>query len=180
MKFIFILVVSLLSFNSLIAQNDSVSVDKNKSKIGELNQRLDKLLEDSKTIDGESVEEKLTILFEEIKSIKSSLTELKESVGQLSDELNNVKSLEDKITDIESGKYYVVLASRRDEGRVKQAQREFLNRDLLLVQNSIGTWHHLVVNKAMSMKEAIKYTAEERKSGVKDAWWVTAKKLKVD
>ena len=117
MRLVLIIVISLISISTLLAQDDSSKVNQNKEKIGELNQRLDKLLEGSKTIDGDSVEQKLRMLFEEIKSIKSSLTELKESVGQLSEELNDVKSLEEKITTIEHGKYYLVLASIRDKSR---------------------------------------------------------------
>ncbi|MAC95794.1 MAG: hypothetical protein CMC96_09850 [Flavobacteriales bacterium] len=180
MRLVLIIVISLISISTLLAQDDSSKVNQNKEKIGELNQRLDKLLEGSKTIDGDSVEQKLRMLFEEIKSIKSSLTELKESVGQLSEELNDVKSLEEKITTIEHGKYYLVLASIRDKSRAAQVKSQLKHKDVLLVQNSLGTWYHLVLSQPMSMKDAILRTAEERKSGVKDAWWVTAKKLKVN
>lgn len=179
MRLKLIIILSFLSVSSVFAQSDSVKVDQNKNKIGELNQRLDNLLESSKTIDGDSVQYKLDLLFKEIKGIKTSLTELKESVEELN-ETKAIQVAEEKIADIESGKYYMVLASRRDLGRINRAKKAMDSRDLMVVQNSKETWYHLVSTRAMSMSDAILKTAAERKNGVQDAWWVTAKKLKVN
>lgn len=178
-----IIVFGLFQLPTVFAQNDTAQVDRNKNKIGQLNQRLDKLLEDAKTIDADSVQYKLDQLFQEVQSIKENLTELRESVGALNEEVNFKKSgteVEDKITELQTGKYYMVLASKRDLVQLEMVKNKMSDRNLLVVRNSRDTWYHLVLNEAMSMREAIEQTTAERKTGVEDAWWVTAKKIKLD
>ena len=184
MRLIFaIIAFSLIGISTLFGQNDTAQINQTKDKINELNQRLDKLYKSSQTIERDSVQYKLDMLFEEVKAIKSSMAELKETVEILSGEAtkdSSMKELEDKISDIQKGKYYVVLASERDMERIKMVKKNMSNQQLLLVQNKKGSWYHLVLDKEIPMREAIQQTLNERQNGVKDAWWVSAKKLKLD
>ncbi len=161
------------------------NVEKNDEKIDELNQRLDNLLGTSKSISGDSVEYKLDLLFQEIQGLKSEMKTIRQSVEEIKADgvPNSDKAKLDKMNsrfqDIESGEYYVVVASERTKARAERFfARHQHTQKIRIVQNLKSTWFHVIIDQPQDMRSAIETTSAVRKKDVKDAWWVTGKKLK--
>lgn len=177
--------LTLICFSIVgFAQADK-KVEKNDEKIDELNVRLDNLLGTSKSISGDSVEYKLDILFQEIQSMKSEMKSIRKSVEEIKtpgvQNTNNagLDKFNSKIQDIESGEYYVVLASERSKARAESKMKQLSNTGKIqVVQNIKGTWFHVILENSFNMRSAIQKTTDVKKEKVKDAWWVTGKKLK--
>jgi len=171
------------SISCLVAQSDSGEVIQNKSKINELNERLDKLIKTTSEIPKDSLELKIDWLIQEMKVVKSDISTLKTTVNtvsnenkQILDELkNNVIDAKDLIAD----KFYVVIGSRRDELKAQELTKKLaVDHSVQLVMNSKGTWHHVILKDAFTQEEAIqKVNALRMKSSFKDAWWTVSKRL---
>jgi hypothetical protein len=83
------------------------------------------------------------------------------------------------LDDLENGEYYVVVASERTKARAdKYLARYELTQKLRVVQNSKGSWYHVIIDRALNIRTAIETTENVRQKDVKDAWWVTGRKLK--
>jgi hypothetical protein len=168
---------------NLSAQNDSLRVASNDKKINELNGRLDNLLQGSKNIGEDSISYKIDKLMQEVSSLKSELKNLQVSVNEIKAtdaEKKKLAELTDKVNEIESGQYYIVIGSERNSKRAELMQRKLSQEHpVKVVQNSRGSWYHIVLDKPYSMPEAIKQTAFIRGKSVSDAWWVTGRKLAV-
>ena len=177
--------IAILCFSFVGFAQTEKKVEKNDHKIDELNQRLDNLIGGSKAISGDSVTYKLDILFNEIQSLKSDMKAVRESLDEIKTSgvpvKNNSKldNMASKIKDIESGEYYIILDSERDATRAENSKNKFeKTHTVKVVQNTKGTWYHVVLSKSQSMRSAIQTTNELRLKEIKDAWWVTGRKLK--
>ena len=175
----------LVCFSLTALAQTEEKVQQNDKKINELNQRLDNLLGSSKSISGDSVEFKLDLLFREIQGLKTEMNSIKTSVeGIKTNGVPNynkagLNQLNSKIQDIENGEYYVVLASERSKERAERFVARFQNtQKIKVVQNLRGTWFHVVVDQPQDMRSAITTTNAIRQKDIKDAWWVTGRKLK--
>jgi len=160
------------------------NVEKNVEKIDELNQRLDNLLGTSKSISGDSVGYKLDLLFLKIQELKSEMKSIRLSVEEIKDNgvPNSDRAKLDKINsrfqEIESGKYYVVLASERTKVRAERFISNYKHtQKIRMVKNLSGTWFHIIIDQPQAMKDAIETTSAVRNKEVKDAWFVNGKKL---
>ena len=84
-----------------------------------------------------------------------------------------------KFEEIEAGEYYVVLASRKSKERAESYVARYEHtQKLRVVQNMKGSWFHVIIDQAQDMRSAIETASAIREKDVKDAWWVTGKKLK--
>ena len=182
---------ALLCFSLAGFAQTEENVEKNDQKINELNKRLDNLLGTSKTISGDSVEFKLDLLFKEIQSLKVEMQLLLNAVDEINGNgvtssatySDSDKSKLDKINarfqEIEAGEYYVVLASGKSKVQAERyVSRYEHTQKLRVVKNAKGTWFHVIIDQAQDMRSAIETSSAIRKKDVKDAWWVTGKKLK--
>jgi hypothetical protein len=175
-----LLCISIVGF----AQQEK-KVEKNDQKIDELNKRLDNLVGSSKTITGDSIEFKIDLLFQEIRSIKTEIQSMRQTVedikaiGVSNSNTTKLDKLNSKLDDLENGEYYVVVASERTKARAdKYLARYELTQKLRVVQNSKGSWYHVIIDRALNIRTAIETTENVRQKDVKDAWWVTGRKLK--
>ena len=176
----------LICLSAAVYSQTEKKVEKNDEKINELNKRLDNLLGSSKTISGDSVEYKLDLLFKEIHSLKTEINSIKASVEEIktndgapNSNKSGLDQLNSKIQDIENGEYYIVLASGRFKETVDRFVTRFQNtQKIKVVQNLKGTWYHVVVDQPQDMRSAIITTNAIRKKDIKDARWVTGRKLK--
>lgn len=174
-----LLCISIVGF----AQQEK-KVEKNDQKIDELNKRLDNLVGSSKTITGDSIEFKIDLLFQEIRSIKTEMQSMRQTVedikanGVSTSNTTKLNKINSKLDDLENGEYYVVLASERTKARAdKYLARYEQTQKLRVVQNSKGSWYHVIIDTAQNMRTAIETTENVRQKDVKDAWWVNGKKL---
>ena len=176
------LLLVMLAFTSY-AQSDSIEMTQNKSKINELNQRLDNLIKTTGEIPKDSLEIKIDWLIDEMKNVKSDITTLKTTVNSFSEDNN--KLLEELKTnvidanDLVDDRYYVVIGSRRDEAKAIELTKKLsTNYEVQLVTNSKGTWHHVILTPNYSKEEATKKVSDLKSSSTfSDAWWTTSKKL---
>ena len=177
--------LALLCFSLAGFAQTEENVEKNDQKINELNKRLDNLLGSSKSISGDSVEFKLDLLFKEIQTIKSEMQSLFNSIDDI--KANGVAAsgqakldkMNAKFEEIEAGEYYVVLASRKSKERAESYVARYEHtQKLRVVQNMKGSWFHVIIDQAQDMRSAIETASSIREKDVKDAWWVTGKKLK--
>ena len=84
-----------------------------------------------------------------------------------------------RFQEIEAGEYYVVLASGKSKVQAERyVSRYEHTQKLRVVKNAKGTWFHVIIDQAQDMRSAIETSSAIRKKDVKDAWWVTGKKLK--
>ena len=173
MKYFIPLLFVLFSVNAY-----GQEVEQNDKKITELNKRLDNLLGNSKTISGDSVEYKLDRLFLEIKTIKNNLQSLQESIEVLKTNGVQIKALKTKLSDVESGKYYIVLASERSIRRAElMLKKKGSPYTAKIVKNVKGTWYHVILEESFSMRSVIQTIIDIQKKDVKDVWFVNGKKL---
>lgn len=187
--------VSLLLFCSFasFAQKDSLVVNRNKDKIDQLNQRLDRLLSEEPEGDEkkDSTVYKIDFLFKEIREIKVELNELKSAVKelrkvdvatqkneQLTDKLSNQLAVNSSSAVADDLYYIVILSDRTEEGAIQK--RELISTDLgvKLIQNEKKTWFHWVLEKTFSIDEVGNQTQKYRDLGYQDAWWTIANKLR--
>lgn len=181
-KLIGVLVLSLFS-SVLLAQSDSAEVTQNKSKINELNERLDNLIKTTRETEKDSLEIKIDWLIDEMKTVKAEMSSLKTTVNDLSDDNKKILSEIENNTidakDLIEGKYYVVIASRRDQKKAEQLTLELAKSfEVQLVMNSKGTWNHVILKESFPLDAVSKKVYTLRKeSAFKDAWWTTSKKL---
>jgi hypothetical protein len=167
------------------AQSDTVTTNKNKSKINELNQRLDNLVKTTSTISsGDSVEIKLDLLLKQMTEVKQEIATIKTAINTMSAE--NREALEEykesksdgSTQDLMDGKYYVVIGSRRDLGLANALHKELsVSNQVKLVRNSKDTWNHIVLATPYSREEAAQKVHELRKGAFSDSWWTNAKRL---
>lgn len=173
-----LLTLSLILFSFLaFAQTEETQEGKNQEKINQLNQRLDKLLEESKGDKEGSIDLKLDRLFTEIRELKKEV----EALNRSFEKLQSGEGGELSKKPMEQDEYYVVIASRRDReraGRALEAYSAAKKAALKMVQNQRGSWYHIILDQPFSLAEASKRSTAYRKSGIHDCWWVTGKKLK--
>lgn len=177
-----VLLIALMCCQMLVfAQSDSAAADKNKSKINELNQRLDNLVKSTSTVsNGDSVEYKLDLLLKQMKEVKQEITAIKADVNTIKEE-NRAARIEGETAatnEIVGGSYYVVIGSRRDDNLAKSLLAELsITQEVKLVKNSKNTWNHIVLSTPFSNQDAAKKVYELRKGTFKDAWWTISKRL---
>jgi hypothetical protein len=166
------------------SQNDTSIVDKNKDKIYQLNNRLDRLLNGDIEEDFDSTNYKLDYIFQEIRKIKVELTDIKESlhevktIGESALKSGNTAMAGKNFQGVSAGSYYVVLASNRSKERAEKALKRLSgSHKVRLVKNSKETWFHIILESELTEKQAGLTTAEYRKKEFSDAWWTTGKKL---
>ncbi|KAA3642514.1 MAG: hypothetical protein DWP98_13820 [Bacteroidetes bacterium] len=172
--------IAFLLFSVIcFAQEGDKKVTENDQKIGELNERLDRLIGGSAQISGDSISLKIDRLISDIKEIKSEMQELKKTVQKLDVESQTkLNKIDNKISEVENGKYYVVISSERELKRAKSLLKNLQKKqEVQLFQNKRKTWYHVVIAIPFSMQEAIKENAKQHQLGYKDSWWVTSKKL---
>lgn len=173
------------------AQDDK-NVEENNEKIGELNDRLDRLINGSKQISGDSINIKIDQLISDIKEIKTEIKELKETVNKITEEgvpmkskgissMDEIAVLNEKLTDLDEGSYYIVVASAREERYANNKLRRIQEsgNEVVLVKNSIGTWYHVILKQEYNLVGAIKKVNAIRSGKYDDAWFSTSKKLKL-
>jgi hypothetical protein len=177
--------LALLCFSLAGFAQTEENVEKNDLKINELNERLDNLLGSSKSISGDSVNYKLDLLFKEIQSLKTEMQSLLNSVDEIkangipNSSQAKIDKINSKIEEIEIGEYYVVLASERLKERAERYLARYEHtQKLRVVQNVKGSWFHVIIDQPQDMRSAIETSNALRAKDVKDAWWVTGKKLK--
>jgi hypothetical protein len=175
------LLATLLLFNTHAQAQDTARVSGNKEKIKELNNRLDNLLKGN-----EGKKDSLSIKVDEVLVI---VKELQIEMNKLKGEVEELKSAKlrydiepkEATTSLSSGAYYVVVAARGNKERIQKALIKMQKEaPLMIVQNSRGTWFHLIHKKAYSMSEARQMAEKEKQNGIADAWWVTGRKLSLD
>lgn len=179
--------LTLLCFSLAGFAQTEENVEKNDQKINELNKRLDNLLGTPKSISGDSVEFKLDLLFKEIQSLRAEMQSLFNSIDDIKANVvtsstsnqSNLDKMNAKFEEIEAGEYYVVLASRKSKERAESYVARYEHtQKLKIVQNMKGSWFHVIIDQAQDMRSAIETASAIREKDVKDAWWVTGKKLK--
>ena len=175
------------SFQLLIAQSDTVKVGQNKTKIDELNQRLDNLVKNTSSIGKEdSIEIKLNLLLkqmaevqQEISTIKTAMNTMSEENRQAFEELSNGSNRQN--FSLEDGKFYVVIGSRRNPALAKALLSELKQtQDVILVKNSKKSWNHIVLRTPYSKEEAMNKMIELRKGEFQDAWWTSSTRILKD
>jgi prefoldin subunit 5 len=166
------------------SQKDTSTVGKNKNKIDQLNERLDRLLKGGSSEEVDSTNYKLDYIFQEIKNIKSEISEMKQSIEEIKTIDRSVLNAENAVVAIKdaqgvsAGAYYVVLASNRSKERAEKALKRLSgSHKVRLVKNSKETWFHIILESELTEKQAGLTTAEYRKKEFSDAWWTTGKKL---
>jgi hypothetical protein len=210
-----VLSIGLLFISLVCFGQEETNVKENNEKIGELNTRLDRLINGSTQISGDSINIKIDRLINEVREIKSEMLIIKEAVHQINERTssrdnsnpnehdvlneegnisstirgnqsgtnnqangNGIAALEDKINEIDNGKYYVIIWSERTIVEAKNTINQHLKSyQVKILQNDRKSWHHVVLDQLFSMAEAIKKTNEIRKGSIKDAWWLSARKF---
>ena len=174
-------------FQLLLAQSDTAKVGQNKTKIDELNQRLDNLVKNTSSIGKEdSVEIKLNLLLkqmaevkQEISTIKTAMNNMSEENRQAFEELNNGSNRQD--INVENGKFYVVIGSRRNPALAIALLNELKQtQDVILVKNSKKTWNHIILSTPYTKEEATTKMIELRKGEFQDAWWTSSTRILKD
>ncbi len=176
------LLATLLFFNINSQAQDTAKVEGNKQKIDELNSRLDKLLSGNETGEKDSLSIKLDEVLVIVKELQREMNNLKGEVDELiSGKFRYDIEPKSASTTLNSESYYVVVAARGNEERIQKALIT-MQKDapLMIVQNSKGTWYHLIHKQAYSMAEARQMAEKEKQNGITDAWWVTGRKLSLD
>lgn len=177
----YITIVFLFFSVITFAQEGDIKVNENELKIGELNERLDRLINGSKQISGDSISIKIDRLIFDIKEIKSEMNVLRNTVQKLDNESKSGRRLNEfdsKLDEIENGKYYVVIGSEREQKRAIRILKNIQKtQEAVLVQNDRKSWYHIVLASPLSMKQAIKEKSKQQQLGFADAWWINAKKL---
>jgi seryl-tRNA synthetase len=183
MKNIIVVLGFLLWGGHLIAQSDSGEVTQNKTKINELNERLDKLIETTGDIPKDSLEIKIDWLISEMKVVKNEISVLKSSVDAVAMDnktiLSQIENNQIDAKDLKEGMYYVVIGSRRDQKRAEELTLELAkSKDVQLVMNSKGTWNHVILKQPLKLDDAVKTVKSLRETNqFNDAWWTTSKRL---
>lgn len=131
------------------------------------NEKLDDLSSKTNTVSVEPAEE----VKEEVKP-KVSANSNYFIVESTTESITNVKSMNRE--DLPSG-YYIVIVSERNYLSVLKKQKELRNRGIetTIVQNKMKTWYHLYTKRAETVPEAGKMVGETRRSGFKDAWYIS-------
>lgn len=167
------------------AQNETKVVDQNRTKIDQLNERLDRLLNGDSSGEVDSTNYKLDYIFQEIRNIKSELNAIKTSV----DELKTIERSTERAevaanglavnSTISDADYFVVLASGRTLKEAELKLRRIKDsKNSMIIENDRGSWFHIVLKQPLDIKEAGKVAKQYRHKGFTDAWWTTGKKLK--
>ena len=73
-----------------------------------------------------------------------------------------------------SGGYHIIVASRKSEEAIKQAQADYsrMGHQTEIIQNLNKTWYHLSVERLKTRDEAGSRVSELRNKGFKGAWWI--------
>ncbi len=183
MKNVIIALGFLLLTGQLSAQSDSGEVTQNKTKINELNDRLDRLIKTTGEVPKDSLEIKIDWLLHEMQVVKSEMKVLKSTVDEVAEDnktiLSQIENNQIDAKDLTEGMYYVVIGSRRDQKRAEELTLELAkSKDVQLVMNSRGTWNHVILKQAFTLEEAIKSVKDLRTTNsFKDAWWTTSMRL---
>jgi len=178
-----LLVICMVGSQFAFAQTDTSVTDKNKSKINELNERLDNLVKSTSTVSsGDSVEIKLNILLKQMMEVKQEMASMKSAINTMSEENKQAREEYKKgngIADnLEEGKYYVVIGSRRNQALAEALLKELSkNNQVKMVKNHRDTWNHIILTQSFSREEAAKKVQELRQGTFTDSWWTTAKRL---
>lgn len=73
-----------------------------------------------------------------------------------------------------SGGYHIIVASRKSEEAIKQAQADYsrMGHQTEIIQNLNKTWYHLSAERLKTRDEAGSRVSELRNKGFKGAWWI--------
>jgi chromosome segregation ATPase len=73
-----------------------------------------------------------------------------------------------------SGGYHIIVASRKSEEAIKQAQADYsrMGHQTEIIQNLNKTWYHLSAERLKTRDEAGSRVSELRNEGFKGAWWI--------
>jgi chromosome segregation ATPase len=73
-----------------------------------------------------------------------------------------------------SGGYHIIVASRKSEEAIKQAQADYsrMGHQTEIIQNLNKTWYHLSADRLKTRDEAGSRVSELRNEGFKGAWWI--------
>jgi hypothetical protein len=73
-----------------------------------------------------------------------------------------------------SGGYHIIVASRKSEEAIKQAQADYsrMGHQTEIIQNINKTWYHLSAERLKTRDEAGSRVSELRNEGFKGAWWI--------